>query len=382
MLRPPQQEKRAMTLRLVATIALIASLSCAARAHGPNDPPHQTFALGDLKLESGETIKDFSISYVTHGTLNANKTNAVLMVTAIGGNHHRIDYLIGPGRALDPAKYFIICTDAIGNGLTTSPSNSKAQPRMQFPKFNIRDMVNSQQRLIKEKFGITRLGTVIGASMGGMQALQWAASYPDMTDSIVPIIPLGRTPAWTTGVLEMLRQSIMADPKFNGGNYAGSDPPEQGMRLWAAWLSGVIVRTPVYDEALFPNNLDVVANLKSVADAGWKRMDAVDWIYQSWAYDQHNLGTTPGMNGDYHKALKSIKAKTLILAGSGDLLNPEYEAMEAARYIPDVRYVAINATRPMGHLSGAGVTAPENEVQNRETAAFLDLVTDRGRKMQ
>ena len=362
------------TSRLIATIVLIAGLSAAAVAHGPNDPPHQSFALGDLKLESGETIKDFSISYVTHGTLNADKSNAILMVTAIGGNHHRIDYLIGPGRALDPAKYFIICTDAIGNGLTTSPSNSKTQPRMQFPKFNIRDMVSSQQRLVTEKFGINRLVTVIGASMGGMQALQWAVSYPDMMDSIVPIIPLGRTTAWTTGVLEMLRQSIMADPKFSGGNYTSADPPEQGMRLWAAWLGGVIVRTPGLDESMFPNNLDVVANLKGVADAGWKRMDAVDWIYQSWAYDQHNLGTTPGMSGDYHRALKSIKAKTLILAGSGDLLNPEYEAQEAAHYISDVRYVAINPTRPMGHLSGAGATAPENELQNREVGAFLDLV--------
>src|SRR5438445_12738426 len=110
--------------------------------------------MGDLKLESGGAIKDFCISYVTHGTLNADKSNAILMVTAIGGNHHRIDYLIGPGRALDPAKYFVIATDAIANGLTTSPSNSKAQPRMQFPRFNIRDMVSSQQRLLPEKLGI------------------------------------------------------------------------------------------------------------------------------------------------------------------------------------------------------------------------------------
>jgi homoserine O-acetyltransferase len=303
------------------------------------------------------------------------------MVTAIGGNHHRIDYLIGPGRALDPSKYFIIATDAIGNGLTTSPSNSTAQPRMQFPRFNIRDMVSSQQRLVTEKFGITKLVTVIGASMGGMQALQWAVSHPQMMDSIVPIIPLGRTPAWTTGVLEMLRQSITADPKFKNGNYAKEEPPEQGMRLWAGWLSGVIVRTPAYQEALFPHNQDAVNYLKGVAE-GWRRMDAVDWIYQSWAYDQHNIGTTPGMNGDYHKALTSIRAKTLILAGTGDLLNPEYEAKEAAQYIPDVRYLAINATRPMGHLSGAGVSAAENEMQNREIGAFLDLVTDKGRKIQ
>ena len=132
-----------MNIRAIALAVVSAFLAGLAFAHAPNDPPHQSFSMGDLKLENGESIRDFSISYVTHGTLNANKSNAVLMVTSIGGNHHRIDYLIGAGRALDPAKYFIICTDAIGNGLTTSPSNSKVQQRMQFPKFNIRDMVSS-----------------------------------------------------------------------------------------------------------------------------------------------------------------------------------------------------------------------------------------------
>jgi homoserine O-acetyltransferase len=298
-----------MIARALTAGLFVTTLASSAFGHAPNDPPHQSFALGDFKLESGEAIKDFSISYVTHGTLNANKTNAVLMVTAIGGNHHRIDYLYGPGRTLDPAKYFIIATDAIGNGLTTSPSNSKSQSRMQFPKFNMRDMVASQHRLVSEKFGIAKLVTVIGASMGGMQALQWAVSHPDMMQSVVPIIPLGRTQTWTTGVLEMLRQSIMADPRWNGGNYSPSQPPEQGMRLWAGWLSGVIVRTPGYQEALFPKSQDAIAYLKGVQDGGWRRMDAVDWIYQSWAYDAHNLGTTPGFDGDYHRALKSIKAK-------------------------------------------------------------------------
>ena len=368
-------------MRFHTAIAMLL-LAAPVFAHGPNDAPHQSFAMGDFKLESGEAIRDFSISYVTHGTLNANKSNAILMVTAIGGNHHRIDYLIGPGRALDPGKYFIIATDAIGNGLTTSPSNSKTQPRMQFPKFNMRDMVNSQQRLVAEKFGIKRLVTVIGASMGGMQALQWAVSYPDMVESTVPIIPLGRTPAWTTGILEMLRQGIMADPRFKDGNYATNEPPEQGMRLWAGWLSGVIVRTPGYQEFAYPNAQGAISYLKGIQDGGWRRMDAVDWIYQSWAYDQHNLGSTSGFNGDYHRALNSIKAKTLILAGTGDLLNPEFEAQEAAHYIPDVRYVPINAQRPMGHISGAGISAPENEMQNREIGAFLEFVTDRGRKMQ
>jgi homoserine O-acetyltransferase/O-succinyltransferase len=369
-------------MRALTVLAASMLAALPASAHTPNDPAHQTYCMGELKLESGEAIKDFCISYVTHGTLNAGKTNAILMVTAIGGNHHRIDYLIGPGRALDPAKYFIIATDAIGNGLSTSPSNSKAQPRMQFPKFNLRDMVASQRRLVAEKLGIAKLVTVIGASMGGMQALQWAVSHPDMMHSVVPIIPLGRTPAWTAGVLEMLRQSIMADPRWNGGNYSSAQPPEQGMRLWAGWLSGVIVRTPGYQESAYPNAQDAIGYLKGVQDGGWRRMDAADWIYQSWAYDAHNLGTTPGFNGDYHRALKSIKAKTLILAGTGDLLNPEYEAMEAAHYINDVRYVAINPQRPMGHVSGAGISAPENELQNAEVARFLDTVTQRGRLLQ
>jgi homoserine O-acetyltransferase len=134
-------------MRTIArSLALAAVLASAgALAHTPNQPPHQLYKIGDLTLESGETIRDFSISYVTHGKLNEKKSNAILMVTAVSGNHHRLDFMIGPGKALDTDKYFIICTDAISNGLTTSPSNSTAQPRMKFPKFLIRDMVRRRR---------------------------------------------------------------------------------------------------------------------------------------------------------------------------------------------------------------------------------------------
>src|SRR5437016_12721771 len=101
----------------------------AARAHGPNRPPHQRYAMGDLRLESGDVIKDFAISYVTHGALNAKRSNAVLMVTALTGNHHRLDSLIDPGKALDTNKYLVVSTDATDNRLTTSPSNSRAKDR-------------------------------------------------------------------------------------------------------------------------------------------------------------------------------------------------------------------------------------------------------------
>src|ERR1043165_8254274 len=161
-------------LTRLRTLALALALAATpALAHTPQQPPHQSYKIGDFPLESGEVIKDFAISYLTHGKLNEKKSNAILMVTAISGNHHRIDFLIGPGKALDTNKYFIICTDAIGNGLTTSPSNSAAQPHMKFPKFLIRDMVTSQKKLM-EHLGIDHVITVIGPSMGGMQTLQWA----------------------------------------------------------------------------------------------------------------------------------------------------------------------------------------------------------------
>src|SRR5207237_4179583 len=200
--------------RLLPFVLVLLAASPAA-AHKPGDPPHPTYAMGDLKLESGEVIKDFAISYVTHGTLNAKKSNAILMVTALTGNHHRLDFLIGPGKALDTTKYFVIATDAIGNGLTTSPSNSKAQPRMQFPKFGMRDMVESQRRLLGEKLGIDHVVAVVGPSMGGMQALQWGVSHPDFMDSLVALVPLARTPAWSAVIVEATRKAIMLDPAWN-----------------------------------------------------------------------------------------------------------------------------------------------------------------------
>ena len=115
-----------MTSRVISfALTVFLSVSTICFAHGPDQAPHQVHKMGDLKLESGETIKDFAISYVTHGTLNAKKSNVILMVTAISGNHHRLDFMIGPGKSLDTNKYFIICTDAIANGLTTSPATAR-----------------------------------------------------------------------------------------------------------------------------------------------------------------------------------------------------------------------------------------------------------------
>lgn len=237
-----------------AAILSLAGLPVAL-AHGPNAPPHQRHQVGDLTLESGETIRDFAISYVTHGTLNADKSNVILMVTAISGNHHRIDFLIGPGKALDTDKYFIVATDAIGNGLTTSPSNSPTQHGTAFPHFSIRDMVASQ-KLLLDHLGITHLVAIAGASMGGMQALQWGVSQPDMMDALVAITPMARTAPWSVAVNEATRKALMLDPAFKGGAY--ETQPELGWRLRADILQVLATRTPDALRGIAPRALDIL----------------------------------------------------------------------------------------------------------------------------
>jgi homoserine O-acetyltransferase len=353
-----------------AVAASLLLLSLPAAAHTPQQPPHQAYGEGDLKLESGEAIRDFSISYVTHGQLNDKKSNAILMVTAISGNHHRLDFLIGPGKALDTDKYFIVCTDAIANGFSTSPSNSKAQPRMQFPKFTIRDMVQSQHRLMKEKLGIDHVVAVVGPSMGGMQVLQWGVSHPDYMDALVAMVPLAKTPAWTVAVLEASRKAIMNDAAWKDGNYEA--PPEKGIRLWRDILSLLSARTPDMYSAQFKNGMDVLPWMESQETALIKAFDANDWIYQTWAYERHDVGTTPGFNGDTAKALASIKAKTLILTGTKDLLNPEFEPIEAGKSISGAKVMTISPGTVTGHAAAGGGIPADVEFLNRETRAFLD----------
>jgi homoserine O-acetyltransferase/O-succinyltransferase len=360
------------------TIAFLLRVGIAL-AHSPDQAPHQRFELGELKLESGEIIKDFSISYVTHGTLNEKKNNAIVMTSSIGGNHHRIDFLIGPGKALDTNKYFIIATDAIGNGLSTSPSNSNSQHGTKFPHFTIRDMVQSQHRLVTEKFGITHLLAVSGASMGGMQALQWGVSHPDMMDALVALTPMAKTPAWSIAVNEATRKALMADAAYNNGEYL--QQPEKGWRAWVDVLLTLATRTPDGLKAEYPKGLDVITWIKGFED-NWLKggFDANNWIWQTWAYDRHDVGTTPGFDGDTQKALKSIKAKAILMNAPGDLYNPTVEAVEDAKHIAGAKYVVIPSLQ--GHFAASPAKAADVEFMNKAITEFLDGVTENGKKLK
>jgi homoserine O-acetyltransferase len=296
------------------------------------DRPHQTLELGDFPLESGEVIRDFVISYVTHGTRVPADDNVILVLSAIGSTHHRLDFLIGPGRPLDTNSHFIICADAIGNGMTTSPSNSRTQPDLAFPRFGIRDMVASQRKLLGS-LGIARLVAVVGASMGGMQALQWGVSDPGRMRGIVALVPMARTRPWSVAMNEVARRILTADSGWPSGPFGA------GYDAWAAQTRVITNRTPGALEAMAAS---AVPSLVADAVAAAHRIgpDPVDWTYQSLAYDAHDVGATHGMNGTA-AALRTIRARTLLLVPELDLYNPIEDAVEAASLIPNATLVRL-----------------------------------------
>ena len=356
----------------MAKTGLIAFLvATAALADKPGDPPHQKLDIGDLPLEGGGAIKDYSLSYVTHGKLNEQKSNAILMMSSLGGNHHRIDFMIGPGKALDTNKYFVICTDSTANGRSTSPSNSKTQHGTAFPHFLLRDNITAYRKLLAH-FGIRHLVAVTGASMGGMQALQYAVSFPEETSAVIAMTPMARTPAWTVAVTEATRKAILADPAYQEGNYTAQ--PERGWRAEIDVLFGLATRAPDGMKAKFPHALDVIPWMKGLEDAQIKAgFDANDWMYQTWAYDRFDISTTPGkpFNGDLKAALASIRARTIIIHDRLDLLNPVEEAKEAADGIASAQFHLLPFDPPAGHFSASSQSPLGVEFINKTVTEFL-----------
>ncbi|HEY6132785.1 MAG TPA: alpha/beta fold hydrolase, partial [Rubrivivax sp.] len=312
------------------------------------DRPHQRFAPGDFRLESGAVIHDFELSYVVHGQIDAGASNVVLALPAIGSTHHRLDFLIGAGRALDPARLAIIAVDTIGNGLASSPSNSKRQSGLDFPRFTIRDMVESQRALL-DHLRVRQLAAVVGASMGGMQALQWGVSHPQRMRRLVAMTPMARTAAWAAAVNETSRRALMSTLDWLAGG-------TQGWSAWVPLMQLLAGRTPSQLEREFSSPAAVQSAIEARTQA-WlaQRFAPVDWVYQSWAYDAHDVGGTPGFAGDTARALAAISAPTLVLAPPLDLYNPVESARFAAACIPGAQLVEIPSE--WGHQSASAADA-------------------------
>src|ERR1051325_3238621 len=230
---------------LAIAVAIVSVAAAQTPPQAPHAAAHREFVIDNFRMESGVTLPKARIVYGTYGRLNAARDNVVLLPSHYMANHHGYEWLIGPDKCLDPAKYFLVATELFGNGSSSSPSNTPEPlhgPR--FPVTTIRDNVEAVHRLLTEDLKITHLRAVIGFSMGAQQAFQWAVSYPEFADRIVATSGTAKTYGHGIVRLEGQIDALTTDPTFNNGDYAAQ--PVKGKEaygmVWAAWLYSQIGR--------------------------------------------------------------------------------------------------------------------------------------------
>src|SRR5215467_10951427 len=293
------------------------------------------FVIPNFRTEGGAVLPQARIVYGVYGRLNADHSNAVLLPSHYMANFHGYEWLIGPGKALDPSDLFLVATELFGNGGSSSPSNTPEPfhgPR--FPPMTIRDNVEAVRRLLVEELKITHVRAVIGFSMGAEQAFQWAVSHANFADRIVATSGTAKT--YPHGVVRLEGQiaALTADPAFQGGNYTA--PPRVGLEafglVWAGWLYS----QEWWRRELWKTNSAPGTTFEQAMNSFRKRFsaDANDYILQARTWERHDVGTTPGHGGDIESALQSIKVPVLYMPSETDLYFPVGDARYEAQFIP------------------------------------------------
>lgn len=333
---------------------------------------HHEFTIEHFHTESGITLPKARIVYGTYGHLNAAHDNVILLPSHYMATHHGYEWLIGPGKALDTARFFLVATELFGNGKSSSPSNTPEPfhgPR--FPVTTIRDNVAAVRRLLTEDLKVTHLRAVIGFSMGAQQAFQWAVSAPDFVDRIVATSGTAKT--YGHGVVRNEGQiaAIMADPVFNNGDYTAQ--PQKGIEAFSLMWTGWLYSQEWWRRELWRANAkagttlaQVIANYRTNFIAG---ADANDLILQLRTWQQHDVGTTPGFDGSVEKALRSIAIPVLYMPSETDLYFPVGDARYEAQFIPRVTLVPIPSL--WGHPAGAAANSADATFLNEHIARFL-----------
>lgn len=324
----------------------------AGTAHDVRAQPQQQFAdLGDCELESGEVIRDCQVGYLTFGRLNADRSNAILFQTGLWNRALDAANFLGPDGLFDPADWFIISVDAFGNGISSSPSNSLTQAGESFPRFTIRDMVNSQYRLVTEVLGIDTLHAVSGISMGGFQTFEWMVSYPSMMRKAIPMVGSPRLTSfdlllWGT-VLDVIEQCYRAGCENPGSlalkiAYLGIVTPQQR-----------ISETPREGMDVFVSELEEQALSIPVP------ADAMSQIRAALTND-----ISRSFGGSIEEAAQAVQSEALIVVNTLDTnVRPE-PALDFARRISAELY---ESDGPFGHRTPRG----EMEAIGRRIASFL-----------
>lgn len=372
--------------RLVGLLLSVVSLcplspAMAAEPAGPPAPVRHEYILRNFKTESGAVLPEARLVYGTTGTLNADRSNAVLLPSHYMANMNGYGFLVKsaafPEGALDPAKLFLITTELFGNGRSSSPSNTPAPmdgPR--FPLMTIRDNVEAVHRMLTEELHIQHLRAVIGFSMGAQQAFQWAVSYPTFMDRAVATSGTAKTYGHGVVRLEGQIAALTADPAFMDGNY--KTEPAKGLEafgmVWAGWL---------YSQEWWRKELWRTASPAGTTFEQYmfgfrKRFsaDANDYILQARTWESNDVGKTTRVNGrpasfhsDVEQALRSIQVPFLYLPSATDLYFPLEDATYEARFLSHGKLVPIPSL--WGHPAGAGASPADKLFLNQQIAAFL-----------
>lgn len=330
--------------------------SVPATAQPPASDGQQQFAdLGVCKLVSGAQIDHCRVGYRTWGTLNAEHSNAVLFPTWFSGTSADLAGYIQPNGLVDPAKYFVIAVDALGDGVSSSPSNSTRQHGPDFPAFTVQDMVSAEYRLASETVGLKHLHAVMGISMGGMQTFEWMVDYPDFVDLAIPIVGSPRPNSRDLLLYRTDAEAVKADPAWQSGRYAQPPAASLAELIWQLNLS-----TPAYYARANPSVKFAGDYAKELAN-GIRPFDANDWLAQLEAVLQLDVGH----GGSLEAAARRVKAKVLVVSSAQDeMVNPQ-PALDFARMI-GARAIVLQGD--CGHLA----TNCEGATLNPQVRAFLD----------
>jgi len=316
----------------------------------------QQFAdLGDFQLESGAVIRDCRIGYRTFGKLNATRSNAILFPTWAGGTTDQVKSNFGSGKLVDTDKYFVIAVDALSNGVSSSPSNSPLQPRMKFPRYTFRDLVNTQYQLLTKVLHLNHLKAVMGISMGGMQTFQWIVSYPTFMDQAIPIVGSPQLAPYDLLLWQAQIDTIMNDAGWNRGNYV-----KNPARAAEFEFGELLLTTPDhYNET--KTRQQTLAQLKKANSTGGS--DGNDKIRQAQA--MMDLDVASAFAGSLERAASTVKASVFVVIARLDHVVTPGPAVEFARLLQ----------APVLELEGnCGHLAPscESEKVNQAVARFLE----------
>ncbi len=325
---------------------------------------YKIFELGDVTLQSGAVLPQAKLAYQTYGTLSEAGDNVVVLPTFYTGTHWRNEGFFGAGRAIDPARHFIVSINLFGNALSSSPSNTPAPndgPR--FPHVTIWDNVACQHRLLTEALGVSHVALVAGWSMAALQAYQWAAQYPDMVAAILPFCGSAKASPHNIVFLDGVRAALCADGDWNGGDY--DVPPERGLRafgrVYAGWaFSQTFYRERLHRQLGFETFEDLLVDWEEDHVANW---DANNLLAKIWTWQNADISDNPLYDGDFAKALGAIKARCITIPCTTDLyFPPEDNEIE-------VSYMRNAQCRPFASPWGHCVASPGN---SPEFATFLD----------